>query len=972
MSIRSATHSIVFRLIAVSAVLLLVLGMPWFTSVKPAFAGTQDVQVTIHYFRWDNTYTNWDNWIWDAPNGTGNGYEFQGTDSFGVTGTWTVPCTPVTGTTDCTQLGFIVRTTDWSNREPPGNRLLNVVNGKAEVWVISGDPNNYLTLADALKAKQPRILAAFLDGPKKVTVGLSGQYPLDGAGSGFKLKDMTTNKVIKATGTQDGSNFPGLRVVVTGDFQTALGNKTNWDNASKMTQMKQVAPDLYRFTANNFPGGSWNYKVVVGADWNSAYPGSNVALVTLSRGPVTFWYVPSTHDVFDSIDNSDPTLPNSAGWKTNDVQVTLKSAPSVTHTLKILNTTLKGALVTPRRVLDAKQYYYGGSDLGSVWTKKATTFRLWAPVASKVTLSLFKSDSGPSTATVKMNPSRGGTWYGKVRGNVDHWFYLYNVTNEGVTSTALDPYARNTAPNGTRAQIVDLSMTNPTGWSKDRHVGVPNPVDASIYEANVRDFSIDPNSGNKYPGKYLAFTQRGTTVPGTSVKTGLDSVVQLGVKDVEIMPSFEYASVDETNPTQQNWGYDPRAYNTPAGQYATDAHGTARITQYKQMVRAIHKAGLGYIMDVVYNHTADTSIFNNIVPGYYYRTDDFGNYNNGSGIGNEVATDRPQVFKFAEDSMKYWITQYHVDGFRMDQMYLFGKTQLTRLTKDLRKLVPGLVITGEPWGSAASGLTAGQQVTEGNQAGVGVAVWNDHFRNAICCDPFNESYQGFATGGTTEAPAVKNGVVGSIKYSDTIGDFAAAPSETMNYVTSHDNWTLWDRIHTTSNSSAPLATQISMDELAQGIIFTSQGVPMMLSGEEMLRSKNNDGNSYKSGDAVNQIDWALKQANPSVFGYYAGLNHLRDDHPAFRMTTAAQIKSHLTFLSSPTNTVAFELTGHANGDAWNNITVIYNPNSSTADVTLPNGSWNVVGSTNVVGETTLSTASTTAAVPAYTMEVLYQ
>jgi pullulanase len=752
---------------------------------------------------------------------------------------------------------------------------------------------------------------------------------------------------------------------------------------------------LYQFTAT-LPAGSYQYKVAT-PGWGSSWPVANVDLVLNGTEQVTFYYAPNGNQVTDSINNSGQPLPGDPGWKSNVLAVNLKSSLNVRHVYQVSASAtsstpaLQGITVVPRNVLDGSAYYYGGQ-LGAVYSKKATTFRLWAPDATKVVLQLFKTETGGVKKTVTMKPAKkGGIVQATVKGNLANEYYVYQVSALGQIHAAVDPYAQNVTPNGTRAMVVNLTATNPAGWTSDHHVGAANPVDASIYEVHVRDFTIDANSGvaaaNR--GTYLGFTQTGTTGPG-GVSTGIDSLKQLGVKDVELMPTYRFATLDETksysafcpdvsagagNPCY-NWGYDPANYNAPEGAYATSAHGTARISQFKQMVHAIHTAGMGVILDAVYNHVFDTSVFNNIVPQYYFRTSRFGVYYNGSGQGNEVATEKPMVFKFAEDSMKYWMQQYHVDGFRMDEMFLFGKAQLAKLITDLRKIEPGVVVLGEPWGNPASGLSAAQQVTPGNQQGIGVGIFNADFRNGICCDSFNNFSTGFANGGGADpAGRIENGVVGSIHYSNNIGDWAAAPSESINYVSNHDNWTLWDHINNYSNAGDTTANKVLMDELAQAIVVTSQGVPFIQGGEEMLRTKNgpNSGNSYDGGDAENQFNWALKNQNISVFNYYAGLFHLRNAHPAFRMTTAAEIQQNLSFLSPPPGgTVAYELNGAAVGDSWSHIIVMYNGTSSSQNLNLPSGSWTIVGNQGHVGTTSLGSASSSVSVPGLTTEILYQ
>jgi pullulanase len=540
-----------------------------------------------------------------------------------------------------------------------------------------------------------------------------------------------------------------------------------------------------------------------------------------------------------------------------------------------------------------------------------------------------------------MQHAEQGTWYANVPMPLTNWYYLYQVSIQGKTSTVVDPYVHALAPNATRGMIVDMAAISPEHWADDHYRPLTNPVDAVIYETHVRDFSIMATSGMSNKGLYLAYTERGTTGP-QNVATGVDSLLQLGITHVQVLPIFDFASIDETRADQYNWGYDPRTYTAPQGAYATTPHGSARVTEYKEMIQSLHSVGIGVIMDVVYNHTFATrdSAFDSIVPHYYYRTDDYGNYSNGSGCGNEVATERPMVQKFVLDSLKYWVQEYHVDGFRFDLMALIGVDTMRMAVQELRAMNPNAIIYGEPWTGGMSTLPLQQLLYKGRQKGLGgLGVFNDNIRNGLIGSVFDHSAQGFAMGAPFRVDTIKQGVQGSIY------DFTAAPDETINYVTSHDNLTLWDKIND-SDLRASEADRIKMDKLAQAVILTSQGVPFLQGGEEFLRTKNGNDNSYNAGDIINQFDWGRKTTYQDVFNYYAELVQLRRQHPAFRMTTAQDISSHLRFLDSAPNTIAFTLGEYANGDPWRSILVIYNPNRTDVSFNLPAGEWTIANAQN--------------------------
>jgi pullulanase len=936
--------------------LSLVLVATWMLNINGSTvrADSSSTNVIIHYYRFNSDYSNWNLWLW-PKNGDGSGYDFSGSDSYGKVANVNVPGTP-------DEVGLIVRKGNWEAKDIDSDRYIDLSKGH-EVWLVQGINNVFYSQADAEKASTPSISNAYLDNKNQVLVKLNQPLTLSSGASGFTVTDQTTQKDIPVSSVEDENQ---LTAVVVGDFQSQLGGG-NWDPSNPNTVLHKVNSNLYQFSAD-LKEGSYQYKIVLNHDWGQAYPTNNVNFTVPAGGShVTFSYVPSIHQVNDSLNNPNATLPQDAtGVSTDLVKVTLGDAPDVTHTLFIKADGYQPGTIIPRKVLDLPAYYYEGEDLGNTWTSSSTSFKVWAPTASQVNLLLYDSATGSLTKKITMKPSEKGTWALSVDQKLENWYYTYEVTNQGSTKEAVDPYAQAIAPNGTRGMIVDMSKTNPAGWSADQHVTPKNIEDEIIYEMHMRDFSINQNSGMQNKGEYLALTEHGTKGPD-HVKTGLDHLKELGITHVQLLPVFGFNSVDETNHGQFNWGYDPRNYNVPEGEYATTADGTARIKEFKQMVQSLHDSHIGVNMDVVYNHTFATQIsdFDKIVPQYYYRTDDAGNYTNGSGVGNEVAAERPMVQKFILDSLKMWATEYHIDGFRFDLMALLGKDTMTKAADELHAIDPGIALYGEPWTGGTSPLPANQLLTKGQQKGLGIAVFNDNIRNGLDGNVFDASAQGFATGATGLTDVIKKGVEGSIN------DFTASPGETINYVTSHDNFTLWDKI-SKSNPNDSGADRIKMDELAQAVVMTSQGISFMQGGEEMLRTKGGNDNSYNAGDQVNEFDWSRKAQYPGVFDYYSGLIHLRRDHPAFRMATANDIKNDLQFLKSPANTVAFELTGHANHDTWGNIVVIYNPNKTAATLTLPSGEWEINATEGKVSHSTLGHAEGTVEVPAISMVVLHQ
>ncbi|WP_186579286.1 type I pullulanase [Aquibacillus kalidii] len=666
--------------------------------------------------------------------------------------------------------------------------------------------------------------------------------------------------------------------------------------------------------------------------------------------------------------------------------------------------------IVMRNVLNDDKFFYSGEDLGYTYSPTKSTFKLWAPTATKVSLALYDEASSYEGAFVTdhtggeetvMSRADNGVWSLTADGDLKNKYYMYKVEfANGDVNYAVDPYARSTSANGQRSAIVDLDSTDPAGFDPMDKPTVVSPSDAIIYELHVRDFSIDENSGMTNKGKYLAFTEQGTTGP-SGVKTGVDSLKELGVNYVHLLPTYDFGSVNEltvedpeSTDAKYNWGYDPVNFNVPEGSYSTDpTDPTSRIKEYKQMVQALHDNGIRVIADVVYNHTYEnestqlpgSASFNKIVPNYYYRSDDAGVLTNGSGTGNEVASERPMVRKYIKDSVNYWATEYGVDGFRFDLMGLIDKQTMQELTKELRNEVdPNVLIYGEPWTGGSSALPSSMQHVKGSQKDQGYAVFNDNLRGAIKGDSDGTS-TGFATGSADKEADIVAGVKGAIDQ------FTNRPAESINYVTAHDNLNLWDKImrvagedsghgeetydpHEVITEDNPLDNEyVKRSILANGIVLTSQGIPFLHAGEEILRSKYGEHNSYKSPDSINKIRWNLKANYQSVFDYYKGLIELRKEHAAFKMDSATEVNERLEVWKQEENVVAYQLKDNANNDTWKNIVVIYNANESAKDITLPTaGQWNVVVDDQAAGTEVIRTVDGgTVNVEGLSMMVLY-
>ncbi len=600
------------------------------------------------------------------------------------------------------------------------------------------------------------------------------------------------------------------------------------------------------------------------------------------------------------------------------------------------------------------KYTYTGNDLGNTYSAASTKFRVWAPTAIAVTLVTYaKADSPLSSAVeTRMKSDVNGTWVATLSGDQEGLIYNYRVTLEGPTNEAVDPYVRATTINGMRGVVVDLAKTNPAGWKKSKPKFSGKATDAVIYELHVRDLSMDSSSGisaaNK--GKFLAFTELNTKSGG--VLTGVSAIKDLGVTHVELLPIYDFQSVDEAAPTF-NWGYDPQNYNVPEGSYSSDpTKPTARITELKRAIQSMHSVGLRVNMDVVYNHVYNASTFsqNLITPGYFFRTDDSGALTNGSGCGNDVATERPMVRKFIVDSVKYWASEYNLAGFRFDLMGLMDITTINEVTAALKVIDPTIIVIGEGWemGTLAKDLRASQtNISKLNN----VAHFNDQIRDGLKGSVFKASDTGWATGKLSAVGDIKPGIVGNSNYNPMFLNAwtTTAPTQSVNYVESHDNLTLADKLTASVKGISPTGIA-QLSQFATSVAFLSQGVPFMQAGQEFLRSKNGDDNSYKSDDATNSLKWSTKLKYSSTVNYYKGLIALRAAHPAFRMTSTADMKANIKFLQGTDSLIAYSINGKAVGDKAKTIVVIHNADPAGATFTLPDsGSWNILAKGSQIG-----------------------
>ncbi len=645
------------------------------------------------------------------------------------------------------------------------------------------------------------------------------------------------------------------------------------------------------------------------------------------------------------------------------------------------------------------QYAYSGNDLGAVYTKASTTFKVWAPTASAVKIKRYTtgsdSESGASVIETKdMIKGSQGIWSITISGDLKNTYYTYLVTVNGTTKETVDIYARSTGVNGKRGMVIDLDETDPAGWENDKRVECPNQTDAIIWEAHVRDFSSSSDSGMKNKGKYLAFTETGTTVNGNGVNpTGVDYLADLGVTHVHLLPVYDYGSVDETklDTDQFNWGYDPMNYNTPEGSYSTDPyHGDVRVNEFKQMVQSLHKKNIGVVMDVVYNHTYAGSSgindwFDYTVPGYYYRQTEKGTLSNASGCGNETASDRAMYQKYMIDSIVYWATEYHLDGFRFDLMGIHDVDTMNKIRAALDEIDPDILMYGEPWTAEATTCPKPTAV-QGNMSMVSeeIAAFNDKVRDAIKGSCFNAADKGFIQGAAGYETALKGGIQANSTSMSGTGKWSKQPSQTVTYTSAHDNYTLYDKLVKSVKGGSGYGNRyddlVEMNKMAGGIILTSQGMSFFQAGEEFARTKGGDDNSYKSATSVNQLKWQNTVTYSDVSSYYKGLIEIRKAYSPFRdPTNTSNDTIYFSWgANCPDGVVAFTMYNKLNAsNEWNFAAVLHNANSSAKTVTLMTydgqtlpSQWVIVANGKQAGTTSLGTTGSTVTVPARSTMVL--
>lgn len=633
------------------------------------------------------------------------------------------------------------------------------------------------------------------------------------------------------------------------------------------------------------------------------------------------------------------------------------------------------------RLFTAKEfndkYYYSG-ELGLNYSKAKSSFKVWSPAAIEVDLLLYKNGDVSIPESPRSIPMKedAGLWSITVEEDLNGSYYTYKVKLDGEVNEAVDPYAKAVGVNGLRGAIIDMSSTNPEGFKKDfSPKTIKNFTDAVIYELSIRDISSNPNSGIKNSGKYLGLTER-NTMTKNGKPTGLDYIKELGITHVQIMPTFDfsYKSIDEKNPTKYNWGYDPQNYNVPEGSYSTNPYDPCcRIKELKFLIKTLHENGICVNLDVVYNHLwhEKENNFEKIFPGYYLRMNDDGGYSNGSVCSNDTASENLMMQKFIIDSVLYFVKEYHIDGFRFDLMGLHDIDTMNKLRELLSKFDKKVMLYGEGWDLDTTFPKEKKATIYNAHKLPNVGFFNDIIRDSIKGSVFITTDKGFVSGKTNLENIIKLCSAGSIDYSPSLSGPFLSPEQSINYVSCHDNATIWDRL-ISSNPNDSEELRISRLKLALGIILTSQGIPFLHCGCEFGRTKKGIENSFISPDEINWIDWDLRDKFIDCADYIKALVKFRRRHPAFRFNNSSEIKNHLNFIdNTPKNTVAFILKNKPNDDIWNNIIVIYNGNENSVNIPLLAGTWNLCVDKNNVGETCLKTSQDIHTAEGLSLNILY-
>ncbi|MCD5415067.1 MAG: type I pullulanase, partial [Clostridiales bacterium] len=929
--------------------------------------------IVINYNRPDGDYEKWNLWVW-AEGEEGEVFHFDKETSFGVKAIIDLPG-------DVKKAGFIVRTDAWE-KDVEVDRFIEIEDGFVEIWVNSGQEEFVYDKPDAL-----------VDDVEHEEIQLNiHYYRFDGEYEGWNLWIWRYGQDGEGVEFTEEDEYGRIaRIVLDGmvDIER-IGIIVRRSEGGNEWAAKDVDEDRFIAVARACADGVINVFLMqqtakigfVHEDMdrsprivNAVFRDTTVIDVEVN---VPFKWDENTKELFElksedvkeeieeiiPLDKTDDNYVRRISIViSNPIELDRRYKLSMLGYGLIEISTQSCAIFSSQDFYDKFHYY--GDDLGATYSKENTIFRVWAPTATGINLLLYEEGyGGELKQRIEMKRDIKGTWLLQVDGDLHGVFYTYEVHVNGAINEVVDKYAKAVGVDGRRGMVVDLSKTNPPGWENLQRPPLENFVDAVIWELHVRDLSMNENSGITNKGKFLGIIEEGTRSP-EGKKTGLDHMLELGINHLHLLPVFDFRSIDETNAYDVanvfNWGYDPLNYNVPEGTFSTDPWcGVTRIKEFKKMVQGLNENGIRVIMDVVYNHTGYTanSHLNLLVPGYFYRFRPDGSFSDGSACGNELADERSMVRKMIIDSVVFWATEYKIDGFRFDLMGLHDIETMNEIRKALDKIDPSIIIYGEGWAAGSTPLPSYRQALKVNMPRMPrIAAFSDDIRDGIKGNVFDAEAPGFVNGGLGFEDSIKFGIVASTKHDQinyaavnySNAPWAMGPEQAITYASSHDNHTLWDKLYAT-NPNDSIEERIKMHKLSSAIVLTSQGVPFLHAGVEMLRTKGGDDNSYEAPDSVNMLDWSRKATYNEVFQYHRGLIELRRQRPAFRMTSTEDIQRHLRFLDMPQrNMVGYILSDNANGDEWETIAVLFNGNAEDIEITLPGEGWGVVVNGKVAG-----------------------
>lgn len=918
----------------ISAVIIM-LQISFFLLPVQSLALDETTTVIVHYQETEDNEKDWNLWVWPIG-GEGDVYHFTEDDVFGKVVTVVLP-----GNHD--SVGFIVRTDSWEKDTSNDRFVEEFNNGVAEIWVKGGieeftyeNPNgpasigtesvnlniSYNRYSDDYEGISADI---YLDSLLVDTIDFNESE--FGLNKEILISNTLDKKLVEVSIVRNNQEIARYKVkkILSDETEVYLvenQERVYYSEADVISKPKFVEAKLDNTkTINiktNMPFKAENVKVMVN--------GESVSIESLE---------------FDSFDDS-YLMPEGAIHLSDKVKYTDEITLSIKN-FDNMNVRLGDVYDTEEF---AEMYTYTGDDLGNTYFADETIFKVWAPTASEVNVITYDNWDNDEGVTHVMQPSQKGTWTATIKGDLHNQLYAYEVTLDAEPVIVVDPYAKAVTANGIKSAVVDLERTDPDTWDNEYKTDFTGITDAIMYEIHVRDLSMHGDSGIVNKGKFLGFTEEGTKT-SNGYSTGLDYIADLGVTHIQLMPVYDYGSINETkNDYSFNWGYDPVNYNAIEGSYSSDPYTPdVRIVEFKEMIQSIHDKGLKVTMDVVYNHVFSLQAMSleKIVPGYYFRKEANGNYANGSGCGNETASERPMMRKFIVDSVTYLADEYNLDGFRFDLMGLHDVETMNEIRDSLNEIDPSITIIGEGW-NMGNVLDADLRANQ-NQAYLmeGIAHFNDTIRDGLKGSVFDSLDRGFVNGKEGMAAVVLSGIVGGIDFSDSINTWGdIEPTQSVTYVEAHDNNTLYDKLKL-SNPDDENDVIKKMHLLSDSIVLTSQGVSFIHAGQEFMRTKFGDENSYKSSDVINRLDWLRREKNDDVVNYFKGLIKLRKTHPAFRMSTSHMIKENLEVIKSDDNVIYYQLKNNANNDSWENIVVIHNANRNDLELELPfEGEWTVV------------------------------